>query len=122
VTQVLLVEDSPTLRHVVTSALEARGLQVLSVESPDEAMTAARAEPPDVVIVNKMLPGVDGHTLILELRADASTAGARIMMLTESGRREDVVRSIEGGADDYVLKPFDPDVLAQRVEALLRRR
>lgn len=118
---VLLVEDSETIRFLLRDALERRGFRVISVEHGRDAVGVARDELPSVVIVNKMLPGSDGYEVLRELRSDPLTAGMKVMMLTESKRREDVVRSIESGADDYVVKPFDPEDVAARVEGMVRR-
>lgn len=118
---VLLVEDSATIRYLITQALAKRGIAVHPVENPGDVLAAAKSQLPGVVIINKMLPGRDGYSVIRELRATPETSGVRIMMLTESKRREDVMKSIQGGADDYVIKPFDAEDVAKRVEALLRR-
>lgn len=118
---VLLVEDSATLRHLLTAALERRGYRVHAVEKGDEVLAAARDHLPEVVVMNKMLPGRDGYAVLGELRRDPVTSAIKVMMLTESNRRDDVVRGIEGGADDYVIKPFDPDDVAARVERLVRK-
>jgi DNA-binding response OmpR family regulator len=118
---VLLVEDSETIRHLLTSALEKRGFRVVAVEHGPSVMEAARQALPSVIIMNKMLPGMDGHEVLAELRRNPLTAGMKVMMLTESKRKDDVVRSIEGGADDYVVKPFDPEEVASRVDTMIRR-
>jgi twitching motility two-component system response regulator PilH len=115
---VLLVEDSATLRYLLTQALEQIGLQVRAVDNAARVVDAARSQCPAVIVMNKMLPGRDGHSLLPELRALPELAGTRIMMLTDSRRREDVIASIERGADDYVLKPFEPSDLALRVARL----
>lgn len=118
---VLLVEDSATIRYLLTDALESSGLQVVAVEHASEVLATAKSRQPRVVILNKMLPGRDGHSVIRELRADPETAGARIMMLTESKQRDDVLSFIKDGADDYVVKPFDAQDLTRRVQLLLER-
>jgi DNA-binding response OmpR family regulator len=119
---ILLVEDSATIRHVVTAALANHGLNVIAtVETAREALDAARTLGPALVILNKMQPGADGDALIQLLRREPTTSHMKIMMLTEKGDRDEVLTSIRGGADDYVVKPFDPDQLARRVATLLRK-
>lgn len=120
VRDVLLVEDSPTLRFVLTEALERRGCRVHAIEQASEVLAAARRLLPAVVILNKMLSGRDGYAVMKELRADPVTRDVKVMMLTESKSRQDVMRGIQGGADDYVVKPFDPNDVAVRVERLVR--
>ena len=118
---VLLVEDSPTLRYLLTEALEQRAIVVTTVEHGAEVVEAARKHLPSVIIMNRMLPGRDGLDVLAELRADPATAGIPVMMLTDADSRQDVMAGIAKGADDYVVKPFDPLDVAKRVEALSRR-
>lgn len=117
---VLLVEDSPTIRALLVGALERQGFRVITVESGGDVLDRARDVLPSAVIINKMLPGRDGHQVIVDLRNDPIVRATKVMMLTESHHRDDVVRSISEGADDYVTKPFDPDDVAVRVRALVR--
>lgn len=118
---VLLVEDSLTLRYVLTEVLERRGCRVRAIEQGNEVLGTARSMLPDVIIVNKMMPGRDGWAVLADLRKDPVTSAMKVMMLTESKSREDVLRGIQGGADDYVIKPFDPEDVANRVESLIRK-
>ena len=83
---------------------------------------AARRERPDLVVLDLMLPGLDGLEVCRRIRADAALADVRILMLTAKTQNEDVVRGLDAGADDYVTKPFDRKVLLARVHAVLRRR
>lgn len=119
--KVLLIEDSPTMAFVIKEALVASGFSVTVADNGAHALMTARKVLPNVIVLNKMLPGLDGYEVTRQLREDPVLSAVRIMMLTESGRKEDVVRGIKGGADDYMLKPFEPEELAQRVERLFRR-
>jgi len=117
-TCVLLVEDSATVRFLLTAAFEGRGFTVHGVTDAAQVIATAQRVRPDVVVLNKMLPGRDGDSVITELRASSTLAHTKIMMLTDSKRRQDVMASIQRGADDYVVKPFDAEDVAHRVERL----
>jgi DNA-binding response OmpR family regulator len=118
---VLLVEDSPTIRHLLVEALDRRGFRIEIVEHGAEVLEAARRLLPTVIVMNRMLPGRDGLDLLAEMRADPAVSSVRVMMLTDSDSREDVLASLARGADDYVIKPFDPEDVARRVETLVRK-
>ena len=120
---VLIVEDDPTIRAIVEMALRADGFNhVRSEPRGDLGLAAARRERPDVIILDLMLPGLDGLEICRRIRADAALADVRILMLTAKTQNEDIVRGLDAGADDYVTKPFDRKVLLARVHAVLRRR
>jgi DNA-binding response OmpR family regulator len=93
----------------------------LVIGSGRDALVAARQSPPDLVVLDVMLPGMDGMQVCQALRAEASTAAVPILMLTARGEEADRVKGLELGADDYVTKPFSPKELVARVAALLRR-
>ncbi len=117
---VLVVEDDPTLRLGLTKALRSDGYRVVTAETGNEGLDAATAEPPDLVILDVMLPGMNGYEVLESLRA--RDADMPIIMLTAKGEEEDRVRGLQGGADDYVVKPFGVAELLARVQAALRRR
>ena len=120
---VLIVEDDPTIRAIVEMALRADGFSHVRAEPRgDLGLAAARRERPDLVVLDLMLPGLDGLEVCRRIRADAALADVRILMLTAKTQNEDVVRGLDAGADDYVTKPFDRKVLLARVHAVLRRR
>jgi two-component system phosphate regulon response regulator PhoB len=91
------------------------------VGSGEQALLSARANPPDLVVLDLMLPAVDGLEVCRRLKADAKTRDVLIVMLTAKGEEADMVAGLERGADDYIAKPFSPRVLSARVRALLRR-
>ena len=117
----LLVEDEPDLRETLCFALQRRGFRVEAAESGEQALEQARASGPDLVLLDLMLPGLGGLQVCRLLRADVATRDTAIVMLTARGEEADIVRGLEAGADDYIVKPFSPRVLAARVEAVLRR-
>jgi DNA-binding response OmpR family regulator len=117
-TRVLVVEDDRTVAEVVTRYLEREGFAVESVGDGHEALARADAQLPDLVVLDIMLPGLDGLEVCRRLR---SRAPIPVVMLTARGSEEDKVLGLELGADDYVSKPFSPRELTARVKAVLRR-
>ncbi len=117
-TRVLVVEDDRTVAEVVTRYLEREGFTVESVADGHDALERAEAHLPDLVVLDIMLPGLDGLEVCRRLR---SRAPIPVVMLTARGSEEDRVLGLELGADDYVSKPFSPRELTARVKAVLRR-
>jgi len=115
---VLVVEDDPTVREVVVRYLERDGLDVAAVGDGESALLQAAIRWPDLVVLDLMLPHLDGFEVCRRLRA---TAPVPVIMLTARGDEDDRVMGLELGADDYVSKPFSPRELAARVKAVLRR-
>ena len=119
--RVLVVEDSKDIAELIRHYLERGGHTVDEIASGRDVMPAVRATPPDLVVLDLMLPGMDGFLVCQALRQEPSTAAIPIIMLTARGEESDRVRGLELGADDYVVKPFSPKELVARVTALLRR-
>lgn len=117
---VLVVEDEADIRELVKYNLAKAGYQVTGVVTGEEALAAA-AVPPDLVVLDLMLPGMDGLTVCERLKKDPQTDSIPIIMLTAKGEESDIVRGLELGADDYITKPFSPRVLIARIRAVLRR-
>src|SRR5215203_5798509 len=115
---VLVVDDEPTLREVVVRYLERAGYRALEAGDGDEAEALLRNRPPDLVILDLMLPGTDGLELCRRIRADSHLP---VIMLTARGEESDRIVGLELGADDYVTKPFSPRELTARVRTVLRR-
>lgn len=115
---VLVVEDDETLRFAVSHNLRREGYRVIEAARGDDGLAAARAERPDVIILDLMLPGLDGLQVCRLLRKNLSTP---ILMLTALGGESDRVVGLDTGADDYMAKPFGMRELLARVRALLRR-
>ena len=117
--QVLLVDDDATLAEVVIGYLERAGHRIRHVSNGADALAEVQALPPDLMLLDLMLPEVDGIEVCRRVRADHPNL--RVLMLTALGEAEDRIAGLEVGADDYVTKPFSPRELVLRVDALLRR-
>lgn len=118
---ILVVEDDPDIREVVRFNLEREGYSVLSASRGEEALALVRRSVPDLVVLDIMLPGLDGLEVCKAMRKDLKTTNVPVVMLTAKADESDVIRGFELGADDYVTKPFSPKVLTARVKAALRR-
>jgi len=119
--RVLIVEDEPDIRALVVHHLKREGYQVSAASSGEEALRQVQAAPPDLVLLDLMMPAMDGLEVCRRLRQDPATAMLPIVMLTAKGDEVDRVLGLEIGADDYVVKPFSPKELLARVRAVLRR-
>ncbi len=117
--RVLVIDDDPKVSGIVRRGLGLEGYAVDVAGSGPEGLTIARDHSPDVAIVDVMLPGINGYEVLRRLRNSFETLP--IMMLTALDAPTDQVKGLEGGADDYLIKPFSLPVLAARVKALLRR-
>lgn len=120
--RVLVVEDEEDILELVRYNLDKEGYRVETVTSGEDAMRTARLNPPDLVVLDLMLPGIDGLEVCRLLKNNPQTSSVPIVMLTAKGEEADVVAGLELGADDYITKPFSPRVLVARVRAVLRRR
>jgi DNA-binding response OmpR family regulator len=121
VSDVLVVEDEPDIRELLVFHLTRDGFTCRTAKTGTEALRAARAKPPGLVILDLMLPELDGLEVCRRLRADPGTAAVPIIMLTAKVDEVDRVVGLELGADDYVTKPFSPKEVLARVRAVLRR-
>ena len=119
--RVLVADDDPDILTVVKINLELDGFEVDTAVDGEDAMAKATSTPPNVIILDIMMPRMDGLTALHRLRSQAGTANIPIILLTARGLPEDRVRGLELGADDYITKPFDITELAARVRAVLRR-
>jgi len=117
-TRVLVVDDEPTVREVVVGYLRRDGHEVVEAADGTRALELLEAEPPDLVVLDMMLPGVNGLDILRRVR---STSNIPVIMLTARAEESDRVAGLELGADDYVVKPFSPRELAARVNGVLRR-
>jgi two-component system phosphate regulon response regulator PhoB len=118
---VLLVEDERDIADLVRYHVEKAGMRFLHASDGGTALRLARAELPDVALLDLMLPGLDGLEVCRQLRRDAATRRLPIIMLTARGEEVERVVGLELGADDYVVKPFSPRELLARIRAVLRR-
>ncbi len=119
--RVLVADDDPDILTVVKVNLELDGFEVETAVDGEDALQKATSNPPNVIILDIMMPRMDGLTALHRLRSQATTASIPIILLTARGLPEDRVRGLELGADDYITKPFDITELAARIRAVLRR-
>lgn len=120
---ILIVEDEATIREVLRRYLEREGFRVLEARDGYEAFDAVSTALPDLILLDLMLPGIDGLTITRQLRQTSSEQKKNIpiIMLTAKGETRDRIRGLDLGADDYIAKPFSPREVVSRVQAVLRR-
>jgi DNA-binding response OmpR family regulator len=118
---ILLVEDETTLLETLAYNLQEEGYKVLSAEDGEEALALIRSEQSDLVVLDVMLPTLDGLTVCRRVRKDKSVAHIPIILLTARGTEADKIDGLESGADDYIVKPFGLGEFLARVRAVLRR-
>ncbi len=119
--RVLVVEDDRDISGLIEHYLQKAGYRVDVASSGDGVVARVRQEPPDLLLLDLMLPGIDGLEICRALRADRRTAAVPIIMVTARAEDSDRIVGLELGADDYISKPFNPNELVARVRALLRR-
>lgn len=119
--KILVVDDEQDILNLVEYNLQKEGYKVTCVETGEEALETAKAMLPDLIILDLMLPGVDGLDVCKILKQNPDTAFIPIIMLTAKGEESDIVTGLELGADDYITKPFSPRVLIARIKTGLRR-
>ena len=119
--RILILEDEPDIREILEYALKRDGFDVISATDGQAGLAAARRLVPDLILLDLMLPGMDGLEVCRQIRGDPSTAGIALIMVTAKGEESDVVLGLGLGADDYIAKPFKPHELVARTRAVLRR-
>ncbi|MBZ0136211.1 MAG: response regulator [Planctomycetes bacterium] len=119
--RILIIEDEPDIIEVLKYNLEKNHYQVLTAESGEAGLAAARESLPDLVLLDLMLPGMDGLEVCRKLREDPRTRDLLVIMLTAKGTEADIVVGLTLGADDYIVKPFSTSELMARIKAVLRR-
>ena len=119
--KILVADDEPGIRQLLRAFLERAELQVVMAQNGDEAVRLAQEHVPDVVVVDVMMPQMDGYEVCRQLRNDTRTSHVPILMLTSRSAVGDKITGFESGADDYVTKPFDLNELLARIRSLLRR-
>ncbi len=117
----LIVEDEQDLLELLRYNLQREGYEVRTASTGEQGLQQVRANPPDLVLLDLMLPAMDGLEVCRAIKSRSETADIPIIMLTAKGEEADIVRGLELGADDYVVKPFSPRVLLARIAAVMRR-
>lgn len=120
--RILVIEDEPDIAEVLQYNLEKEGFQVATARRGDSGLEAVRRDAPDLIVLDLMLPGIDGLELTRTLKRETQTSRLPIVMLTARGEEVDRIVGLELGADDYISKPFSPREVVLRVKAVLRRR
>ncbi|NIA15334.1 MAG: response regulator [Nitrospiraceae bacterium] len=118
---VLVIEDDADIRELARYNLAREGYRVIEAVSGEEGLELARKQVPDIVLLDLMLPNMDGLEVCKRIRSEDEASGISIVMVTAKGEESDIVAGLEVGADDYIAKPFSPRVLIARVRAVLRR-
>lgn len=119
--RILVVEDEPSITDILKYNLERQGYEVVTAGDGQQALRSARSNPPDLVVLDLMIPVIDGLEVCRQIRSDPRTKHARIIMLTAKGEETDEVIGLSMGADDYVTKPFRVKPLMERIKSQLRR-
>jgi two-component system phosphate regulon response regulator PhoB len=118
---ILVVDDEEDIRELVELNLDREGYRVLTCETGEQALAVARAQTPDLIVLDLRLPGIDGLEVCKRLKANPTLQQIPVVMLTAKGEESDIVAGLELGADDYITKPFSGKVLVARVRRLLRK-
>lgn len=117
--RVLIADDEPDIRRLIVFTLRRRGYDITEAERGDRALDLIRADPPDLIVLDVMMPGLNGHEVAHAVRADPATAPIPIIMLSAKGQVTEVADGLKAGANRYLVKPFSPKDLARHVRELL---
>jgi DNA-binding response OmpR family regulator len=119
--KIVIAEDSSTVRRLVAARLTADGYDVVEAADGEEALSATRRERPDLLVLDKVMPKLDGFEVVRALREDPDTSATPIVMLTERTSEEDVLGGLNLGVEEYMPKPFSPHELSARIRRVLAR-
>ena len=120
--RILVVEDEEEIQELIAYNLSKEGFRTVAALSGEDALKKVRAENADLVLLDLMLPGMDGLDVCRALKKDEKTQAIPVVMLTAKGEESDIVTGLELGADDYIVKPFSPKILVARIKTVLRRK
>jgi len=121
-TRILVAEDEQDVRELITYRLTRSGFTVIEAHTGEEALKLAADDPPDLALLDIMMPGLNGYEVTRRMRAAAATRQVPVIFLTARVQEVDLHQGFRAGADDYIKKPFNPDELVARVRAVLGRR
>ena len=120
--KILIVDDEEDILELVGYNLKREGYKIINALSGEEALKSSRSKMPDIILLDLMLPGIDGLEVLKKLKKDSKTVRIPTVLLTAKGEEADIVTGLELGADDYITKPFSPRILLARIRAVLRRQ
>ena len=120
-TRILIVDDEEDILELLRYNISKEGYEVISADTGEKCLEIVAAESVDLIVLDLMMPGIDGLNVCRELKKNPETVSIPVIMLTARGTERDIVRGLESGADDYVSKPFSPKVLVARIKTILRR-
>lgn len=120
--RILVVDDEDDILELITFNLFREGYKVFTADNGEKAIKIAKSEIPDMIILDLMLPGIDGLEVARVIKSRDNTKAIPIIMLSAKGDESDIISGLELGADDYVTKPFSPKILIARIRAVLRRK
>ena len=119
--KILIVEDDDDIRELIAFNLEMSGYEIIKCDHGEEVVKKAESEIPNLILLDVMLPGIDGFEICRRIKKNKNLMNIPVIMLTARADDEDIISGLETGADDYITKPFRPKVLLARVKAALRR-
>jgi DNA-binding response OmpR family regulator len=119
--KILVADDARTVRRLVSTRLTADGYDVVEAEDGEQALTLARSEQPDAVVLDKVMPKIDGFEVVRQLRQQEATRDVPIIMLTERSGEDDVLGGLGLGVEEYMPKPFSPRELSARLQRILAK-
>jgi two-component system phosphate regulon response regulator PhoB len=119
---ILIIEDDPEIQELLALAFAPEGWKLIAARSGEEGLTLLREKAPDCILLDIMLPGMDGLRVLKKIKADPAAGKIPVIMTTAKSEDPDIIAGLELGADDYVVKPYSPKVLTARIRAALRRR
>ncbi|MDR2186162.1 MAG: response regulator transcription factor [Treponema sp.] len=119
---ILIIEDDPEIQELLALAFAPEGWKLLAAQSGEEGLTLLREKAPDCILLDIMLPGMDGLRVLKKIKADPAAGKIPVIMTTAKSEDPDIIAGLELGADDYVVKPYSPRVLIARIRTALRRQ
>ena len=120
--KILVVDDEPSLLSIVSARLNFAGYECLIADSGPKAIEIARQQNPQLILLDIMMPEMDGFTVLLKLKEDRKTRSIIIMMLTSKSETETIEKALQLGAADFIVKPFSPGILLDKIKKLITKR
>ncbi|MBA3902420.1 MAG: two-component system response regulator [Rhodocyclaceae bacterium] len=117
VKKILIVDDSPTERHALNELLSKKGYNVVTAESGEEAIVKSKSEMPDLILMDVVMPGMNGYQATRTITREEATKHIPVIMCTSKGQETDKIWGMRQGANDYMVKPIDPEALLQKIAA-----